>query len=399
MFIHNFKYTYLTLVKDKMLIFWTYAFPILLGTLFYMAFADIEKNEQLDIIDIAIVDQIDQGRLDESQMIYEAIFDKTFEILGDQNNEEQLFHIQYTSLEEAKELLADDKIAGYVIKEEKPKIVVKQSGINETILKQVCDEINEAVQIIGTLVTLRLQTKSGEDMSYEEIYQEAFSLHQDEMMSKLNVKDTSKNHLSYTMIEFYTLIAMACLYGGMLGMVAVNRNLANMSSQGKRVEISPVSRKSMIAGSVLASYLVQLVGILLLFIYTIFILKVDYGRNLPLVILLALVGSFAGLSLGIAVASVIRSNDNMKTGIIISITMLGCFLAGMMGITMKYIVDKNVPIMNQLNPANMITDGFYSLYYYDTYTRYYTNIASLCVFAILMIGISVIFLRRQYDSI
>ena len=157
MFIHNFKYTFLTLVKDKMLIFWTYAFPILLGTLFYMAFADIEKNEQLDIIDIAIVDQIDQGRLDESQMIYEAVFDKTFETLGDQNNEKQLFHIQYTSLEEAKELLADDKIAGYVIKEEKPKIVVKQSGINETVLKQVCDEINESVQTIGTLVTLRYE--------------------------------------------------------------------------------------------------------------------------------------------------------------------------------------------------------------------------------------------------
>ena len=172
-----------------------------------------------------------------------------------------------------------------------------------------------------------------------------------------------------------------------------------MSSQGKRVEVSPVSRKSMIAGSVLASYLVQLVGIFLLFIYTIFILKVDYGSNLPLVILLALVGSFAGLSLGIAVASVIRANDHLKTGIIISITMLGCFLAGMMGITMKYIVDKNISIINQINPANMITDGFYSLYYYDTYTRYYTNIVSLCVFAILMIGISVIFLRRQYDSI
>ena len=76
------------------------------------------------------------------------------------------------------------------------------------------------------------------------------------------------------------------------------------------------------------------------------------------------------------------------------------FFAGMMGITMKYIVDKNIPILNKLNPANMITDGFYSLYYYDTLDRYYFNIISLLIFSIVLIGFSILSLRRQkYDSI
>lgn len=67
---------------------------------------------------------------------------------------------------------------------------------------------------------------------------------------------------------------------------------------------------------------------------------------------------------------------------------------------MKYIVDKNIPIINKLNPASMITDGFYSLYYYDTLDRYFFNIASLLVFALIMITISYFSLRRQkYDSI
>lgn len=35
------------------------------------------------------------------------------------------------------------------------------------------------------------------------------------------------------MIEFYTLIAMTCLYGGMLSMVSINQTLANMSNKGK----------------------------------------------------------------------------------------------------------------------------------------------------------------------
>ena len=216
----------------------------------------------------------------------------------------------------------------------------------------------------------------------------------------VRLNNVSNSNLGYTMIEFYTLIAMACLYGGILGSVAINQNLANMTNQGKRVSVSPTSKGKIILSSVLASYITQLVGVALLFLYTIFVLKVDYGNKLGLDIALAMAGSLAGLSLGVAVSTTIKSNDNVKTGIIIAITMLGCFLSGMMGITMKYIIDKNIPIINKLNPASMITDGFYSLYYYDTLDRYIFDIGSLLIFAFVLIAISYISLRRQkYDSI
>ena len=59
MFIHNFKYALKTLYKNKMLLFWTYAFPIILGTFFNMAFSNIENSEKLDIIKIAIIENED----------------------------------------------------------------------------------------------------------------------------------------------------------------------------------------------------------------------------------------------------------------------------------------------------------------------------------------------------
>ena len=193
---------------------------------------------------------------------------------------------------------------------------------------------------------------------------------------------------------------MTCLYGGILAMVAINQNLPNMSHNGKRVSIAPTPKGKVILSSVLAGYVAQLIGLALLFVYTIVVLKVDYGTNMPLIVLLAMVGSLAGLSMGIAIATLFKTNENVKTGIMISVTMLGCFLSGMMGVTMKYMIDKNIPILNQLNPANMITDGFYALYYYDTFHRYYFNVVSLLVFAFIMIAISYFSLRRQkYDSI
>ena len=54
----------------------------------------------------------------------------------------------------------------------------------------------------------------------------------------------------------------------------------------------------------------KLIGVAILFIFTILVLKVDYGNNLPLIILLACFGSFAGLSLGIAVATLFKVNEN-----------------------------------------------------------------------------------------
>lgn len=393
MFIHNFKYSLKTLFRNKALIFWTFAFPIILGTFFNMAFSNIESSEKLDIINIAIIKNDDFNN--------NEIFKTAFEELSDKNNDDRLFETRYTTEEEAKKLLEDEEIVGYMkLVNDEPKLTFTTSGINETIFKYVSEEITQISNIIKNLSEEEIKKEmiaGNYNIDYESIYNRVIELTEEDNVRLNNV---SNSNLSYTMIEFYTLIAMACLYGGILGAVAINQNLANMTNQGKRVSVSPTSKGKIILSSVLASYITQLVGVALLFLYTIFVLKVDYGNKLGLDIALAMAGSLAGLSLGVAVATTIKSNDNVKTGIIIAITMLGCFLSGMMGITMKYIIDKNIPIINKLNPASMITDGFYSLYYYDTLDRYIFDIGSLLIFAFVLIAISYISLRRQkYDSI
>lgn len=393
MFIHNFKYALKTLLRNRILIFWTFAFPIILGTFFNMAFSNIENSEKLEIINIAIVEN--------SNFENNKVFKETIKNLSEENNENRLFKTEYTNKEKAEELLYNDEITGYIILEDiKPKVVVTTNGINETIMKYVVEEIIQTEEIMKTMSEYEIQKQIMQgtyNINYEKIYQNILDIVQNE---KANIKNISNSNLSYTMVEFYTLIAMACLYGGILGMVAINQNLANMSSNGKRVSISPTSKGKIIFSSVLASYVTQLVGLALLFIYTIFVLKVDYGNNLPLIILLGIVGSLAGLSMGVTIGTILKTNENIKTGILISVTMLGCFLSGMMGITMKYLVDKNVPIVNKINPASMITDGFYSLYYYNTLDRFLFNIVSLLIFALIMIGIAYFSLRKQkYESL
>lgn len=392
MFWHNFKYTLKTLLRNRMLIFWTFAFPILLGTFFNMAFSDIENSEKLSIIDIAVIDS-DDFKNNEA-------FKERLQFLSTEGSKEQLFNIVYVNEEEANELLEKKEITGYLTFENQDvNIVVNYSNINETILRYVVDEINSNINAAQDIDLFKIEEMQNDNynIDMENIYSEAVAMLNN---TQIKLNDISRKNLSYTMIEFYTLIAMTCLYGGMLSMSITKFKLANMHSVGKRSFISPVKKGSMLLGSLLASYLVQLIGLLLLFLYTIFVLNIDYGNNLPLIIVLSLVGSLAGLSLGLAVGTIFKTNENAKTGILIAFTMLGCFLSGMMGITMKYVIDKNIPIINKLNPANMITDGFYSLYYYDTLNRYIFNIVSLLLFSVILLIISGVILRRQkYDSI
>jgi len=132
----------------------------------------------------------------------------------------------------------------------------------------------------------------------------------------------------------------------------------------------------------------------------VFVLKVDFGTNFGLVILLSLVGNLAGNSLGVLIASCFKVSEGTKVGITISISMILSVLSGMMGVTLKYFIDKNIPIINRINPNNLITDGFYSLYYYDTLDRYWSDVVSLLIFSVICLIISFASLRREkYDSI
>ncbi len=391
MFYHNLKYSLKTLFRDKGLIFWTFAFPILLGLFFNLAFSDIEKSETLDVIDIAIIDNYEYQN---NTMIKEA-----FKELGSSTSNNQLFNIKYVDIDEANKLLDDNKIEGYILLENNDKkIVVKENGVNATVIKSVVDELSTNEKIINELVKDELSTNTNKDISkiYENVYKKARNL----MTKDNNITDISSKNLSYTVIEFYTLIAMSCLYGGTIGLVAISNNLANMSDKAKRKSISPTSKSSMLLSSLLASYIVQIIGVALLLLFLYLVLKIDFGTNPLFVIILTLSGSLAGLTTGVFIGTVLKCNESVKTGIIIAITMFFCCLAGMMGITLKYVIDTNIPILNIINPANMITDGFYSLYYYETLNRFWFNIASLLIYSFILVLISYKTLRRQkYDSI
>lgn len=368
MFIHNLRYNIKILFNNKVLIFWTFIFPIILGVFFNMAFSNIESDEMLKVFDIAVVDN-DEFRNDE-------VYVKTLDALSS-GGDDKLFNIKYTDKDDADILLEDSEIEGYIyFSSNKPNVVIRKNGMNQTVLRYVVNEIEQNKIIYG-------------DVGFVQ-----------NIKSNVKMIDVSKDNLSYMQIEYYSLIAMAVMYGGMLGLTAINNSLANMSDKGKRIAVSPNKKSNIVLSAIIGSYLVSLVGLTILMIFLKFMLHADFGSNLGLVILLLLVGDLAGISLGVLIASALRVSEGAKTGITIAISMFLSVLSGMTGVTLKYVIDKNVPILNLINPCNLITDGFYSLYYYDTLNRYFRDVCFLLIFVLIAFVVSFASLRREkYDSI
>ena len=393
MFLHNLKYTIKTLFKNKILIFWTFAFPIILGIFFNMAFSNIEKDEKLKVFDIAVVN--------DSQFKNQEIYQEALKELSADDSENKLFNIKYVKKEKADSLLDDSDIEGYIIfKNQEPQVVVKKNGTYQTLIRFVVTEIGQNKAIIEDLTKKTIENEIAKGSTSFDPEKIAKDILEKINKGQVNMKNISASNLSYMQIEFYTLIAMTCMYCGMLGLTAINNCLANMSSKGKRISVSPNKKSIIVLSSAIGSYLVSMVGIAILILFLRFVLKVDFGDNTPLVILLSAVGDLAGISMGVLIASVFRVSEGAKTGITIAITMFLSVLSGMMGVTLKYAIDKNVPVINLINPNNLITDGFYSLYYYDTLDRYLRDVTCLLVFVVICLTISFVSLRREkYDSI
>lgn len=215
------------------------------------------------------------------------------------------------------------------------------------------------------------------------------------------VEDVTTERIDFSINYFFTLIAMACLYGSLIGLEVVKDAEANLGVRGARLNMAPVSKIKVLGAGLVAGYLVQLGALLLLFLFLIFVLGVDFGPQVLPTILLAAVGALAGTALGTFVGVSNRWSEEAKIGILIAVVMACCFFAGMMGsIEIKTFFDDNLPVLAKINPVNMITDGLYALFAYEDFSVFYECLGRIAIFTVILVGLSAGFVRRKkYDSI
>lgn len=125
------------------MMFWTLLFPILLATLFNLSLSNLSSAEDFSAVNIAIV---------KDKEGYNKEFIDVVNSVSVGESDDPLFSTKYTSQANAKDLLDNNKIEGYLYVDKNIEIVVKDSGINQTIIKSFVDEYKQTESTIKRIL-------------------------------------------------------------------------------------------------------------------------------------------------------------------------------------------------------------------------------------------------------
>lgn len=376
MFMHLVKYRIRQTVRMKSLMFWALAFPILLGTFFYISFGSADTGENMAQIPAAAVE--DPEKSVSGQAFLEFL----------QSMDGETLRLMPMTEEEAKAALLGDEVSGIFCCGAKPSLTVAGSGISQSILKALMDGYDKNAAM-RTVIARERPEKT-------EAATEAMSQRRERTKSVSVKGKTMDSNISY----FFALIAYACLSGAFLGVQASVDGQANLSPLGARRSVTPTHKILFVLTDMLALFFIHFINVLILTGYIYFVLGIDLGSDWASIALVEWMGSTIGISLGLLLGCAGRLAVGAKMGLCVLCTLFPGFLAGLMFGQMKDVIEHHCPLLNRVNPAAALSDAFYCISVYNDHGRMMRNVGILAAMSLAMIFIAYLAVRRvRYDSI
>lgn len=335
--------------SDLGLLFWSLLYPIILVTFFHIAFSGL-TNIEFTTIDIGI----EKGN--------PIIF-----IL----EQADILRVHEVSQEEINDKLISQQIHGFI--DQELNITVNESGIKQTIIKEIVDQIKQMRALNRPMGNYDLTA------------------------DYITVKNQEANGV---LIIFYSLIAMVSTYGVFVGIETASLTQANLTNLGARLNMTPLKKRSFLLAGVIVALLLNLIanGLLLLFIK--YVLKMVLFKNINQSLIFVLLGNLFGVALGVFIGVSNKQSNGVKTMISIVVTLSLSFLSGMMSPDLKVILDEKVPLLGKMNPIAIITNNLYKINILGNTKDIGLGILLLISYSLLLMLGSYVFLRRRnYDSI
>lgn len=375
--LHCIKYELINLIRNKVVVFWMLGFPVILGTLFFVAFGSLADSEQdYKQIPVAV---IEKGEAPEG-------FDVLINALSQDN--ESLLSIKTKDETQAKALMDKGELEGIIYADKEISLEVPYgAGIKSGIVKSVLDSFITRYDIISSVA-------EKDPQKLPELLETIFE--EEEFVASSSNDANNDPYVQY----FYNLLAMAGLMGGMMGMYCSINHQANLSTLGARVEASPMSKAKDVISSLLATLLLHNIFIDLGAVYLVYILKIQFGVPFWTVLSVNLLSTMIGDGMGCFIGSISTMKEGVKSGILLAASLGPCFLSGLMFGGMRLIIEESVPIINRINPAAVIVDCFYSICVYDSYEMLWKNVIVLLIWcAVLLTGSIVATRKRKYKTL
>lgn len=183
----------------------------------------------------------------------------------------------------------------------------------------------------------------------------------------------------------------------LFGLVAMGAGLLDEKESGtlKRLLYSPMNPSHILFGKMIASNVVALVQLTILFVYAAFAFHLDLGKNVPALILMMITTAYACSGFGMFLASVSRSRQQVQ------------MLSMLLVLSMSAIGGSMVPtflmpaFMQKLSAVSVnywSIQGFYDIYWRNLeFTDPAFLLRPLMLFAIgtVMMGLGLVFFKRN----
>ena len=376
MFRHIYVNRLKRLVRDRNLVFWTLLYPIVLAVFFNLAFSNLSSADVFKSIPIAVIDN--------EEFRSQAAFESALDQVGSSGS--QLFKVELTTKALADSKLESGEISGYIFFDNGAHVVFNSSGIQQNIIKEFMDTYLQAASAYTTIIKQSPTPDLGSNSNQSHLE---------------GINYGSKATPNTSVAYFYALIAMAALFGSFWGKEEVEDIQADMTSYGARMNMAPVHKLKAFCYSFCASITMHFLSMIVFVAFLQLILHVDFGSQIGYIIITCFFGSLAGVSFGAVLAAIIRKGSKtFRMSIMIALSLIMSSLAGLNNLSVKYTVTHAIPVMAYINPANLIADAFYSLYYYTTYGRFFLNIILLfCISAVFLLIVYFSTRRQKYASI
>ena len=371
------SYQVLRLLRDKVLLVWTLAFPIIMSLIFMAAFSALDDSYEADPIEMGVV----------QDDAYEAAegFDAFIAALSSEQDGTHLINThRYATEHEAETAAKNGDTVGYIkVADGTPvlRVLPNDSAANTVpVLRAALDSYE---QTRAQYAALAAQGAGPEQIAAMQVQ------HVSTQRAQITESPSSP-----TVRYYFALLAFACGMGMHISMLAVQEVVAGSSPLGARRTLAGIPRWKVLAGTLGAAWLGILVCLLAAFWFIRLVVGVDFGAHTGMCHLAIGVSSLLSCAAGAALGTV----RGMRTGVVSGITCLLSLFTGLYGTAAQELADtvqNSLPLLAQLNPLWQSAHCFFSLLYYDSLAPFAHSCAVMGAMACLFLSIALVRMRRM----
>ncbi|MCL1879190.1 MAG: ABC transporter permease [Actinomycetia bacterium] len=394
----TFIYTIKTLIREKTNLIWAVAFPLVLSTLFFSMFHNIDETYRLDPLPVLVVADDNYQQAKSFSTLVGAL------AAPDANDGQALLAPTFTSsAAEASESLQNGAYLGYITVDEQqqPHYFMdsrKTGGLDilpdtkQGIVLSILDRYSQDYQMIYKAASEHPQLFADPGFMDRLLDGQSFTT----QVSATN------NPPSSALRYYYAVLAFSCFQMMSFGIYAIRNLRTNASPMGARRCLGGQSLGRSMIPTLLASWVLSLACLLIGFLYIRFGFGVSFGGQEGACVAVIALGSLVATLLG-ALIGALPTSEGAKAGLMATLVCLLSVFSGLYGPGSQQLGDmvaKNLPALSLVNPIRQVADAFYSLYYYDSLGHFWLSLAILGIMAaVCAIGCLLCLRKQRYRSL